>query len=288
MAPVAPDLAAAAAAGAARFAPGAKPILAPRAKPIYLILMAPSYSGSSALEGLLSTSPSVTTMCNAPLPLWECESTMALIKYGVFSVDTRWDPEGTDWALAYRVFNNISIWDNMSAPIRLEKAPPNIAKSKSLVRFFEAEKMDYRFLVMRRSGCLMRHKDSEELRRDAYLLDEVMANGPPSRTLEIQYEDLVVDTRGTAQRIVNWLPQLGSLSLTGGLEGVKPPNKSGNGQNKNKRQLPIVSYVQSPHCVVRIQRPGYCAEGPLPKVMPGGHGAVEAHFDRSSSTHDSM
>lgn len=58
-------------------------------KHIYLILLVPPGWGSSALEGLLATSPHVSTMCDGLSRTWQCEGTWLLREKGVLKVYTR-------------------------------------------------------------------------------------------------------------------------------------------------------------------------------------------------------
>ena len=54
-----------------------------RTKPIFLIIAVPAFQGSSGLEGLFSSSPSVSTMCAKSV--WQCEATATLMREGVFT-----------------------------------------------------------------------------------------------------------------------------------------------------------------------------------------------------------
>ena len=69
-------------------------------KPVYLIIAIPPFWGSSAIEGLLSTSPAVATMCH--LGTWQCEATWELIRAGLMTNENRWDADQPDWDAAYR------------------------------------------------------------------------------------------------------------------------------------------------------------------------------------------
>ena len=59
---------------------------------IYLHIMVLPYSGSSALEGLLASSPTTTTICK--MNTWQCEYTWLMADWHVpgWSFASRWEP----------------------------------------------------------------------------------------------------------------------------------------------------------------------------------------------------
>ena len=128
----------------------AKKLPGVRTKPLYLIIAVPAFQGSSGLEGLFSSSPSVSTMCAKSV--WQCEATATLMREGVFTRANRYHPDATNWTRVYEVYNSPdlgSIWNDPTRPILMDKSPPNLAKSKSMIKFFEKNDMDYRFVVRR-------------------------------------------------------------------------------------------------------------------------------------------
>lgn len=117
-------------------------------RPIYLIVAVPPFSGSSGLEGLLSTSPAASTMCSKSI--WQCEATSFLLQQKLFDYKERWDPDATNWTRVYEVYYKEvpgTVWDDPHKTILIDKSPPNLAKSKKMVEFFEERGMDYRFVV---------------------------------------------------------------------------------------------------------------------------------------------
>ena len=123
-------------------------------KPLYLMVAVPPFWGSTALTGLLSTSPAIATMCSNTS--WACESTESLVKSGILHKWSVWARSGTNWSDVYDFYNRSGTWSNDSRPIRLDKNPPNIAKTRELLDFFEKRGMDYRFIVAaRRRGHIL-------------------------------------------------------------------------------------------------------------------------------------
>ena len=128
-------------------APGGAGIMT---KPVYLIVAVPPFSGSSGLEGLISTSPAASTMCSKSI--WQCEATSFLLQHKLFDYKDRWNPTATNWTRVYEVYYKDvpgTVWDDPHKTILVDKSPPNLAKSKGMVDFFEKHKMDYRFVVRR-------------------------------------------------------------------------------------------------------------------------------------------
>lgn len=72
-------------------------------KHTYLIVLVPPYWGSTGLEGLLASSPHVSTMCQ--MGFWACEGTWLLTKRGVFTKQARWEPNITNWTWAYEEYH---------------------------------------------------------------------------------------------------------------------------------------------------------------------------------------
>lgn len=183
---------------------------------IYLIVACPPYSGSSGLEGMLSTSPMLSTMCS--MGLWQCETTMLLDKLGITPEADRWLPNGTNWTRAYAAFHRLPAWDNTSLPILMDKSPPNLAKTRSLVNYFHENNLEYRVVALWRHPCLFKqpwedpqHEPTQ--RPYSVYLNEVLEHVPAEKRLVVRATDL--DTRPdlVAQRLLAWLPQLQSLDI---------------------------------------------------------------------------
>ena len=185
-----------------------------RTKPIYLIIAVPAFQGSSGLEGLFSSSPSVSTMCAKSV--WQCEATATLMREEVFTRSSRYNPDATNWTRVYEVYNSAelgSIWNDPTRPILMDKSPPNLAKSKSMVKFFEKNQMDYRFVAMSRHPCMYgRMTDASFSLLMSYMRD-VLANVPENKIFKISYNDFVTRPDRVAKDLLTWLPELVSLDI---------------------------------------------------------------------------
>ena len=185
-----------------------------RTKPIYLIIAVPAFQGSSGLEGLFSSSPSVSTMCAKSV--WQCEATATLMREGVFTRSSRYHPSKTNWTKVYNVYNSLelgSIWNDPTRPILMDKSPPNLAKSKSMVEFFQKNNMDYRFVAMARHPCMYgRMTDASFSLLMSYMRD-VLANVPEDKIFKISYNDFVSRPDRVASKLLDWLPELVSLDI---------------------------------------------------------------------------
>lgn len=117
----------------------------------FLPIIVPPFQGSSALMNLLDSSPATSTMCH--LHTWQCEPTKFLIEHGIFDHEQRFDANKTNWTEVYRLYHKEQVWDDPNAPILMDKAPPNILKTKEMVRFFQENNYNYKMIVMWRSPC---------------------------------------------------------------------------------------------------------------------------------------
>ena len=233
---------------------------------IYMPILTPPFFGSSVLSNILSSSPSVTNMCKDPYKTgripWQCESTPTLIHEGIVKKKTRWDPMATNWSEAYKVYERLRVWRDMNAPIRLDKAPPNIAKAKQLVEYFESHGLDYRFIVMMRHPCRKdwKHPHRETERYSKYLRD-VVEYVPAERRFMINYDDLVTRPGTVLRSLLDWLPLLSSLSINSNEFKPKRKNKVSRREGTNgTRRLRgakdggrLRLYVESDECRLALR-----------------------------------
>jgi len=187
-------------------------------KPIYMPILVPPFFGSSILSQILASSPSVSSMCKKEnsrkgnkVP-WQCESTWLLIRERVFAKGHRWLPEYTNWTTVYKIYKEIQPWSNPGAPILMDKAPPNIAKSKGLIEFYEKNDMDYRIIVMWRHPCRKEWIQNRKRNYTKYL-EEILEYVPSSKRFLINYDDLISRPCAVVKALLNFFPTLYSLSL---------------------------------------------------------------------------
>ena len=228
---------------------------------IYMPILTPPFFGSSVLSNILSSSPHVTNMCKDPyhkgrIP-WQCESTPTLVQEGVLSKKTRWDPLATNWTAAYETYERLKVWTDMDKPIRLDKAPPNIAKSKQLVDYYEAHGMEYRFVVMMRHPCRKdwQHPKFPTLRYSTYLR-EILDAVPEDNRFLINYDDLVTRPGEVLRDLLKWFPLLKSLAIDS--HELRPSDLNVEiGQRRlrgAKKGGSLLSYIHSDKCLLSLRK----------------------------------
>jgi hypothetical protein len=200
--------------------------------PIYLVLLVPPGDGSSALEGLLSSSPAVSTMCNHCS--WQCEATWSLCHQGIggtgasptyareilfpCDIDKRWDPTLTNWSAVYDAFWAEDFWDDPTKPLLMDKSPPNLIKVPELVEYFNQVGADYRFIAMARHPCTASH-DGTGLGPNvatepfSHMFERAEAAADPAKFFKISYDDLVTRPDLVAQELLDWMPELVSVDF---------------------------------------------------------------------------
>ena len=218
------------------------------ASPLHLVVLAPPFWGSTALESLLASSPAVATLCGAGT--WQCEPTALLERAGVFPKLQRWWPPTEPlayWSAAFGALE--SHWDHATRPIRLVKAPPDLAKVESLLAYFGARGVPYRFVALTQHPCLLTesHRKHELLNISAYYLHTAVRATPPPNLFVLDYERLLADVEGAAQELADWLPALRELDLRKRLDQKSAP-ESGD------RELSVAEYVESASCARAVQR----------------------------------
>ena len=230
---------------------------------IYMPILVPPFFGSSVLANILSSSPYVTNMCKDPyskgrIP-WQCESTPTLVREGILTKKTRWDPLAMNWTAAYDTYERLRVWKDMEKPIRLDKGPPNIAKSKQLMEYYDANGMDYRVVVMIFHPCRKdwEHQNFPTLRYSVYLR-EILKFVPEEKRFLINYDDLVTRPGVVLRDLLSWFPQLTSLAIDG--DELRPREMNLHveaGQRKLRGASnggSLLSYIQSDNCVLSLHQ----------------------------------
>jgi len=179
-----------------------------------VFIIAHPYTGSTALLGLLATSPRTTTQCN--VSKWACEGTWLLTNAGLLpkTREDRWNSQTPgNWEEAWKVYTKG--WD-MSQPVLLEKSPPNAVKMPRIAEAMDKIGYNASFIVMTRSPCNMNKRmytEPDHARFDKFVDDMKHARERGlSRVLQIKYEDLIDDPWEVSQRIVDFVPQLGLIN----------------------------------------------------------------------------
>lgn len=227
---------------------------------IYLMVLVPPFSGSTALEALLASSPSTTTICKTGV--WQCEYQLAIEKWGIWprgwnqarrytaleDFDPPMDPLEY-WGPVFRALENHNGYDWPHRSIRVLKTPSDLAKVKSLAQYFRLNDLDYRIILMHQHPCLLTTSHDKYTRLSAYAryFDDVVRYVPADRRFVFAYEDLLTSTVSFLQRLLEWLPELLSLDPGKGL----PASSSG---HDGERHESLVAYTTSQTCGRTIQR----------------------------------
>lgn len=180
-------------------------------KALHLFIFAAAYTGSSAMAGLILTSPNATGLCTSQL----CEGLWLL-------PDAQWGQRFNplhrqNWERGFKIWD--TVWDQSKA-VRVEKSPESIIPGRidDILSYVKTSGREVGFLFMSRSKCFgyrplegskayLQCHDQVSLLADA--LEKVKASG--NRHHVVHYEDLMTDPYTQAQGIVDAFPELGSV-----------------------------------------------------------------------------
>lgn len=196
----------------------------------YLFLVGLPFTGTTALLSLLSTSPEVGNLCGNEISSITCEGTFFLSDRGLIpNWDLRWDAKyPADWNAALAIYDRV--W-NVSKRVLVDKSPPNSVKMLRISQDLARTNKNAYFIVLSRSPCYV-NKTERRTREPSNALARAteMIKGfeqlPPSRVLHIQYEEMIRNPYKTADKILEFMPQLGQLDPTvNGLNAARNDNK---------------------------------------------------------------
>jgi hypothetical protein len=206
-------------------------------KRTYVFVVGPPHHGTTAVYGLLSTSPHASTL--AGHGNWAGEGTWLLRRdaadaLGAY-VRNRWDPgEPLDMCAVRTIYE--SYW-NMSRSVLVEKSPPSMMRLREIKAAFEdGGESAVKFVFVVRSPCEMRHSTTTlrhhpEAHGGETGPDDVgsVDVGYAARYyvtqmhnlarhgldgILVRHEDLVRDPYGVVARLLAFVPALGSLDPT--------------------------------------------------------------------------
>jgi hypothetical protein len=222
------------------------PIYSPPTKRLYVSVIAGPFTGSSALSGLLSSSPDVDCMSHAHT--WQNEGTWLLtqknVSDGGMPKFKRWDPKfPRDWQKAYDIYHQV--WDKTNARVLVDKSPPNLAKCGRLSSFYDTlTSARGVFIVMMRAPCSKKWYE-RGLGKKLSMFEDCTELLPSQNTLILFYEDLILETERTTTLIQDF------LSLHAGTPIVLNASRgSGTGTD---RGLSIDEYKRSQSCTLRFE-----------------------------------
>lgn len=153
----------------------------------------------------------------------------------------------------FTAYHSHGAWNNDRLPILVDKAPPTIAKSASLVRYLEGERQmnrsDYRFIIMHQHPCLLKEEYYDRPHHDystsAMYLLETVENVPADKRIVVQYHDLISRPDLVAARLVSWLPQLRKLDIFS--SGIEYLSKTGRSES-------LLQYMSQSSCRIKLRR----------------------------------
>lgn len=177
------------------------------------------FTGTSALSGLLASSPHVDQMSHNRH--WQHEGSKLLVDKGVIVDDTEWIAFGNTtypWEEAFHLWH-ADAWD-LTKAILLDKSPNTIALTGSLVEFIKKHQLPAKFVLLVRDPCL---RSRVAWWDQSLMLRDALENIPVDDRIIVSYEDLILEPYATALRLQAFLPQLGTLDpeAGSGTQGIR-------------------------------------------------------------------
>uniref|UniRef100_A0A061S2I2 Sulfotransferase n=2 Tax=Tetraselmis sp. GSL018 TaxID=582737 RepID=A0A061S2I2_9CHLO len=255
--------------------------------PGYVFMLGTAYGGTTALLGLLSSSPQVAV----PNSGWAHEAHWKLISSNVYPFLKR---SGLPYGAAIKLWNLrydptidleemdrawTSAWD-ATKPVRVDKSHSLIAIYPQLYHFYRAKGSSVKFIVLVRHPCTFGAKNRvlrsylSKLRNFRRVLEDF-----PNDSLLIRFEDFVRDPKAVADRILNFLPELERLDpAVSNLMENKTRMRTGNADRgmatggENQEEL-LHKYITS-----RMSKPGFMGQFHLSwcEGFPAGNKAMSS------------
>eukprot|EP00192_Tetraselmis_astigmatica_P012866 CAMPEP_0117683376 /NCGR_PEP_ID=MMETSP0804-20121206/20355_1 /TAXON_ID=1074897 /ORGANISM="Tetraselmis astigmatica, Strain CCMP880" /LENGTH=426 /DNA_ID=CAMNT_0005493941 /DNA_START=56 /DNA_END=1336 /DNA_ORIENTATION=- len=230
---------------ALRFADNPPPAVRPDVNtthPGYLFVFGTPYGGTTALLGLLSSSPKVTV----PVSGWAHEAHWQLGNHKIYPfqklarshtpqqywTDYKYDPT-VDMEEMTRELD--MVWDH-SRSIRVDKSHSFIGQAPQLYQYYRARGSVVKFIVLVRHPCTYGHQKKmpgrylRDIRRFRRVLEDF-----PGDSLLVLYDEYVRDPQAAADAILRFFPELNSLDITQTSLTEKQTTLNG-GQNKFRGQ----------------------------------------------------
>lgn len=198
---------------------------------IYLFILCPPYSGSTAIYSLLSTSVSAVTLLESKT--WAGEGQWLYFQQDPGKKSVRWDDkDGFFNATLYSeaIRKEWNRW-NPNATVFIEKSPPNIIRAHKLYNEFR-EFGRVRFILMLQSPCLSRFKGPQFAKYIEYA--HIIISQFKEITYYMRYEELLLNLEEEVDRIKIAFPELSDID----------PSKKPKG-NFGKRSTPLSDYINS-------------------------------------------
>ena len=187
-----------------------------------LIVLGMSFSGTSALEGLLGTSVVIADLCKADT--WQCENTQLLQNLGFKNPNADCDccedeytsvsdVTAAEYAYAYRDFANK--WWDMSKPVLMDKTPNMLCRHRFVRDAAAALGVPVKFVVLTHNPFSW-NSESHPFNEDyyaenlAYTLDVLADSSVDS--LQVRYEDMAWNMDEVIKSIKAFVPAVKNLN----------------------------------------------------------------------------
>lgn len=198
---------------------------------MYLFVLCPPFSGSTALYSLLSTSENAVTLLEADT--WAGEGQWLYFEEDEGKEQLRWREEDGNFNATKYAEVLMRHWSlaNSNGTVMIEKSPPNMVRAHKLYNEFKTRGR-VRFLMMLQHPCISRLQGKEYMKNIEYAT--VTLAQFRDITLYLTYDDLLLDTSAQLQRISRAFPEMGDID-----PGKKPKG------NYGERSKPLSEYIKS-------------------------------------------
>ena len=202
-----------------------------------LIVLGMSFSGTSALEGLLGTSGVITDLCKSNT--WQCENTVLLEDMGFINENVHCDPDdvtAAEFAYAYKDFANK--WWDMSKPVLMDKTPQNLCRPTKIRDAAAKLGVNVKFVVLTRhpfSWTSEKHPFNQGYYMEQMVMARNLLADPTMSTLQVRYEDMAWNMDEVIKSIKAFVPEVSAID---------PWRSSLSDDSGAERGLPVGKYFQ--------------------------------------------
>ena len=202
-----------------------------------LIVLGMSFSGTSALEGLLGTSGVITDLCKSNT--WQCENTVLLEDMGFINENVHCDPDdvtAAEFAYAYKDFANK--WWDMSKPVLMDKTPQNLCRPTKIRDAAAKLGVNVKFVVLTRhpfSWTSEKHPFNQGYYMEQMVMARNLLADPTMSTLQVRYEDMAWNMDAVIESVKAFVPEVSNID---------PWRSSLSDDSGAERGLPVGKYFQ--------------------------------------------
>jgi len=202
-----------------------------------LIVLGMSFSGTSALEGLLGTSGVITDLCKSNT--WQCENTVLLEDMGFINENVHCDPDdvtAAEFAYAYKDFANK--WWDMSKPVLMDKTPQNLCRPTKIRDAAAKLGVNVKFVVLTRhpfSWTSEKHPFNQGYYMEQMVMARNLLADPTMSTLQVRYEDMAWNMDEVIKSVKAFVPEVSAID---------PWRSSLSDDSGAERGLPVGKYFQ--------------------------------------------